>query len=357
MKAYAWLVKNIKAAYKGTSQRADQVDTLALSPAQSGRPAVQCQVTKSYLVQEMKAGRNFRDSPSGNLQFSLVPAYAINKGFQIFNVHFQKLVYTSAVDSHIRGLFAQPGPPANGTLRLADITAYQDPVLDLVAGRFQFFKKWLNSRDTGISIPKPLLFCCGKLVIGLVHGKTRSGCIADHFVLVGAHDLTFPAGNGILINRKALVRNNERFIYAGHLPVTTAFGTSPQGTVKAEQVFGRFHERNPVGFKTFGKSLRYLTVTNKQHPLSNGEGRPYRFKDPGPVTGIIPRLHATGQQQDIPGSIFVHIAQQVPGTQHFLSVMKADVPILLQLQQVLYPSQGIFPSEGGKQQGISTRRQ
>ena len=84
-------------------------------------------------------------------------------------------------------------------------------------------------------------------------GETGCGGGADEFVAVGGHLLRAPAGDGILIDGEAFVRNHQVGVDADGVSESSAMGTCPVWCVEGKHVGAGFLEKNPVLFEKVGK--------------------------------------------------------------------------------------------------------
>ena len=103
--------------------------------------------------------------------------------------------------------------------------------------------------------PKHLHFLCAKFGVGAMDRKAKRCSRIDEIAFPLARYSTLPAGYAIFKYRKVLVRDNEVFFYAHHLPKAFTLRTSSYRIVEAEHLWRRFLENSPIGFKDIAKLL------------------------------------------------------------------------------------------------------
>ena len=94
-----------------------------------------------------------------------------------------------------------------------------------------------------------------------MYRKIIAGCRLDELLFPFAHFFTFPAYDGIFINRQAFVGDNQIFVNTHYFAKSFAYRTSTDRAIEAKHQIAGFFKLNSISFEMFRKieHLNFIT--------------------------------------------------------------------------------------------------
>ena len=117
----------------------------------------------------------------------------------------------------------------------------------------QHMEEVVQAVEIFITCPDELFLFGRESVERRMYRKIELRRVVDQFIPPGAHLLSAPAGNGVLIDAFRLVGYDQIHIYANNISESVAAGACAERVVEVEQVFAGFNELYAVSFKPLGE--------------------------------------------------------------------------------------------------------
>ena len=165
------LIKNVKRAYKRTSQSRHKIDSLALSSRQCIRCSVQSQIAKTHILNIFQTRHDLFDRLVHDLPVIICQLYGFKEFKQLRHVHAQEFMYGLSSHLHIKSLLAQTASSAFAADRLAGITAQHVLILYLVSVSLNPPEEFVQTDDRvffrfrSISLPYEVLDLLAEIAV------------------------------------------------------------------------------------------------------------------------------------------------------------------------------------------------